>query len=123
MLGFDRHYRDLEALLQGKDPRRLTSKTRGRALIVLEDDGELRRITIDVQKKNVELHRAGAVPADGEPFAVVRGTFADWVRFFNDAADESLTRLKLYGDVDVLVTIGELLTTERSFVDVRSGAR
>lgn len=123
MARFDEHLSELQALLAGKDPRRLKVRAEGRALLVLDDDGELRRVTITLEKKAVKVVAEGATPASNERFAVVKARFADWLRFFYEANDDTFSALKLYGDMDLLAAVGALFTTERSFVDVRAGGR
>jgi hypothetical protein len=116
------HVKQLGSLLDGKDTRRLKSKARGVALLVLSDDsGSIHRVRIEVGPKSASVSLAPAGPPDKGDFAVVRAAFSDWMRFFNAASTETLGALKLYGEVGILAAIGELIVASRSFLDVRAG--
>jgi hypothetical protein len=118
------HLAELRAVLDGKDPRRAASKARGAALLVLTgDDGAIHRVRIALDPKRVTVTAEGGGPEDGRDFAVVRGRFRDWLTFFRAASEETLRPLRLYGDVEIISAIGEILSAQRSSIDIRARGR
>lgn len=117
---FRTHLRDLEGLIDGKDPRRLKSPARGKTLLLLQDDdGRTHHVTIHLDKKSVSVRAEGCVPQDDEPFAMIRASVDEWLRFYNDASAATFAPLRLYGDVELLGAVGELLTLNRGVWDVQ----
>ena len=116
------HFAELRGHLAGKDPRRLDHRARGQALLVLTDErGQPHRLTIHVKAKTVDVEARGAVPADGESFAMIRGSSQDWLQFYRNATPETLAALSLYGDMELISAVGELVTQTRTLWDLRSG--
>ena len=116
------HFEALRSHLDGKDPRRLGTSARGQAVIVLMDDGgRIHRLTIHLKPKGVQIRSGGGTPVDGESFAVIRGTVPDWMAFYTNAGPETLEALKLYGDMELVAAIGELMVQTRTFLDIRAG--
>jgi len=116
------HFEELERALRGKDPRRLSSPARGRALLMLLDgDGARHRLTVAIGDREVEVTRDGASPDGDEAFTVIQARGEDWVRFFGDAGPETLRPIKLYGSIGLVSALGELIAQSRSAWDLRSG--
>lgn len=117
------HFRELHSLLDGKELSRLTSKARGLALLVLSgEDGQLHRLGIRLEGRRASIEEAPRSSGNVE-HAVLRGTFADWIRFYRTAGPETAAALKFYGEPELLAALGELFTAQRSPLEARGGAR
>lgn len=120
---FSEHVRELASLLDGKDPRRIKTKARGTALLMLrEANGELARAAIVVDAKRATVTTAVVLPDDADSdFATVQATLEDWLAFYREANDTTLAQLRLHGDVELLSAIGELISAPRQAQDIRAG--
>ncbi len=52
--------------------------------------------------------------------ATVRATLEDWLRYCDRPSSETIARLELYGDLQLLGTLGSLMKSKRSAIDARA---
>lgn len=79
----------------------------------------LNALTITMTTKEVRLERGRTAPADAE-VALVRGSLAAMTAYLLVGDGRALSSLSLYGRVESLVELGEVLRSQKSMLSLRA---
>jgi hypothetical protein len=79
----------------------------------------LHALTITMTTKEVRLERGRTAPADAE-VALVRGSLAAMTAYLLVGDGRALSSLSLYGRVESLVELGEVLRSQKSMLSLRA---
>ncbi len=84
----------------------------------ITDDGGVDALTITMTTTEVRLERGRTAPADAE-VALVRGSLASLTAYLLVGDAKALSSLSLYGRVESLVELGEVLRSQKSMLALR----
>lgn len=119
---FETYYAELRSKLQSKRSP-ITSKGASMGQVFLLFPGALGdkpgRISVlldEVQGAQVSQ----SMDQDAPRSATVRATLEDWLRYCESPSPDTIARLELYGDLQLLGTLGSLMKSRRSAIDTRA---
>jgi hypothetical protein len=91
-----------------KAPSRLPRSATGQVMLLLSEGNESIRIGVRITERQIHIEDDPTATEEPSRLAVVRGALLDWSSFCR-GDEAALSRLRISGDTDVLLTMCALL--------------